>query len=210
MDREADIASQGPLIDRGAFLPEAWWSISNDDQLNWFVIKALKNNPTLFSAREKVERAAALANLTRSSLFPDVNWGADVSRQKLSETGLIPFDLMDQFFAANTPMPATGGALGIPTYFSQYETEFTLRYDFDLWGKGRKAWIAALGEVNARIADEAEVRLLLSLSVANTYFQLQVAYKREEIAKRMVEIQEESFALLIKRQKNNLESNLRV
>ncbi len=198
-------AEGDPMIRIGEGIPNDWWSLFNDEQLNGFILKAFCRNPTLHAAREQICRAAAVANLARSSLFPDLTLGADVSRQKFSETGLIPFNLMKNV-PANTPFPATGGVNGIPVYFTQYETELTLLYDFDLWGKRRSAWKAALGEVCARIADEAFVRLNLGISVANTYFLLQTDYKRAEIASQLVENQEQTLILLKQRMERNLES----
>src|ERR1044071_3540338 len=75
-----------PLFVRGE-LPEDWWNLFGDSQLSDFIEKAFAQNPTLQSAKAQILSAAYAADRTRSSLFPNLTWGGDVSRQKLSETG---------------------------------------------------------------------------------------------------------------------------
>lgn len=117
--------------------------------------------------------------------------GGDISRQKLSETALIPFLSTETsptgLVSPTGGFPIPAGALGIPVYFTQYETEFILTYDFDIWGKNRKTWKAALNEIQAEYADLAFSRLQLGISVARTYYQLQISYRRQEILIELVE-----------------------
>ncbi len=148
----------------------------------------MTRNPTLQSARESILSAAYDADRMRSALYPYLLWGGDVSRQKLSETAIIPFG------AANAPnatpggggIPIPGGIPGIPVYFTQTETELNLTYDFDVWGKNRNTLRAALGEMQAKIADEAFTRLKLGIAVAQVYYNLQIDYQRQQIAKDLV------------------------
>src|SRR5258706_15128440 len=91
--------------------------------------------------------------------------------------------------AKQLALPVTAGANGIPVYFTQYETEINLSYDFDVWGKNRNTWAAALGQMWANAADEIFTRLQVGISIAQLYYRLQVNYKREEIAHTIVENQ---------------------
>lgn len=129
-------AAQDPLFESETdWIPQDWWTIFRDDQLTSFILHTLERNPTLQAATAKIDLAKTIADRTRSSLFPMINWNGDVSRQKFSETGIIPFNATPTPTAANTPIAATGGLLGIPVYFTQTETELILTYDFDVWGK---------------------------------------------------------------------------
>ena len=85
-------SASDPLIDIADELPEDWWLLFDDDQLTDFIITAFHENPTLQAARAKIVGAAYDADRVRAALFPNINWGADVSRQKFSETGIIPFN----------------------------------------------------------------------------------------------------------------------
>lgn len=181
LEMAVEAAAADHIFDAAGYMPENWWTLFNDDQLTEFIELTLQRNPTLHTARGNIYLAMANTNRVRANLWPNLNWGADVSRQKFSETGIIPFNTNP--LPGNVPIAATGGVNGVPVYFTQYETEFTLTYDFDFWGKNRNTWKAFLSEVKARIADEAFLRLSLGVAVSEVYFDLQVFYKRQEIAK---------------------------
>lgn len=202
LDEAADQAVTEAPFARGE-LPEDWWNLFGDGQLADFIEKAFARHPTLQSAKAKILAAAYAADLTRSSLFPNLTWGGDVSRQKLSETGIIPFNTTPTP-VHTAPIVATGGQNGIPVYFTQYETELILTYDFDLWGKNRNLWRAGLGEVRARMADEAFVHLQIGISIAEVYYQLQIAYKRQQIAQALLDNQASQEALTQQRVQANL------
>lgn len=163
-------------------IPQKWWELFDDCQLASFIETAFQNNPTIHDARARIIGALYGANQVRSGLFPFIEFGGDILREKLSETGLIPFNQKSTQTGANAPLPVPAGMNGIPVYFTQVEMEFTLNYDFDIWDKRRNTLKAALGEVQARIADDAFIHLEIGIALAKLYFQLQVNYQREEIA----------------------------
>ena len=99
---------------------------------------------------------------------------------------------------------------GIPVYFTQYETEFILTYDFDVWGKNRSMWRAALSEVQANAADAAFSRLQLGIAVAQAYFRIQVGYKRLEIAQAQVNNRAEYQELMKSRVEGHLENEQQI
>lgn len=71
-------------------IPIEWWSLFNDPQLSEWIEKALCQNPTIQVAEERIAAAALIATRVKSALYPYIWLGADVSRQKLSQTGVIP------------------------------------------------------------------------------------------------------------------------
>jgi NodT family efflux transporter outer membrane factor (OMF) lipoprotein len=192
------------------YLPNKWWTLFEDEQLSEFIETAFQNNPSLQEAHARVAEAAYAAKMVRSELFPQINWGGDILREKLSETGLIPFNQNSTQTGANAPLPTPAGNNGIPVYFTQYETEFTLQYDFDIWGKRRNAYLSALGTVKARLADDAFTRLELGIAIAKTYFQLQIDYRREEIAKSVVDTQVQLLELTKNLVHGNLNNGLTI
>lgn len=186
------------------WLPANWWDIFEDDQLANLIEITLDNNPSFQIAYENIHLAKTYAESARSTLFPQVSWMGDISRQKLSKTGLIPFNT-NPLPISQPPIVAPGGFDGIPVYFTQFETEAFLSYDFDLWGKNRKTLAAAIGEVKSKQADYAFTRLELSVAVAKVYYQLQISYKREEIAEALVKSQTNSGDLTGQRLSRNID-----
>jgi NodT family efflux transporter outer membrane factor (OMF) lipoprotein len=193
-------ALNNPLFEYTEVLSEQWWELFEDEQLTQFIDAALAKNPPLQAAQAKVYLAKAVADRTRATLYPNLSWGGDILREKLSETGLIPFGMT----GSGVPLPATGGIAGIPVYFTQYETELNLSYDFDIWGKNRSTLRAAIGEMQSKIADEAFVRLQLGISIAQTYFRLQVDYKRQDYAQALVENKSKYLNLIKLRVSHNI------
>jgi NodT family efflux transporter outer membrane factor (OMF) lipoprotein len=200
-------AANDPQIAYTELLPDEWWTLFHDDQLTTFIETAFDRNPSLKEAKANILLAYYNADRVRATLYPNINWGADILREKFSQTGIIPFNTTGQLTGQPPPV-AQGGLSGIPVYFTQYETEFILTYDFDLWGKNRSTLKAALGNVQANIADEIFTRLQLGIAVAQAYFKLQIYYKRLEIAQGKVSAAEKLADLSRQRVSGNLDSNL--
>lgn len=208
-----EVLSQAIIEPSSVCFSEDWWAIFEDEQLSCFVTTALERNPTLQSAYANILLANASADRLRSTLFPNLLWAADVSRQKLSETALIPFSQSPPP-GLSGPSPAqnvaTGGAFGIPVYFTQTETEFNLSYDFDIWGKNRNTWAAALSNVQATIADSAFARLQLAIAVAKVYYELQINYKRLANAERLAGLNDRLVVLTRERMDHAINSAIEV
>lgn len=175
------------------WLPETWWMMFNDPQLCALIDTALVKNPTLQAAEANIFAAVAQAEKMRANLCPTVTWSADVSREKLSETGLIPFKTQETSIGVPPPVAPTN--LGVPVYFTQYETSAMLTYDFDLWKKNRNTLYAALGQVQASLADRAFSELQLAIAVCRNYFNLQTNYQRLDIANALVANKQEYLKL---------------
>ncbi len=191
-------------FEQGA-LPEDWWTLFKDPQLNEFISLALAQSPSLQKARAQITFAAASADRVKAALFPTLNWNADTSRQKLSTTGVIPFGTPSSTGVQPIVAPTTSS---IPEYFTLYETELNFAYEFDFWGKNRNTFRSALGEVQTRVAEEAFARLQLSYAVAQAYFHLQTDYKRESVLSSLVQERMEYRDLIQRRINANVDTAL--
>ena len=202
-----DGASEDPLFEMTEWIPENWWEIFNDEQLNDFIETTIINNPTLQAARVRILSAQTTADKVRSALYPTLTWNADVQREKLSKTGIFPISGTGST-SSSAPIPTAPVIPVIPIYFTQYETALNILYDFDLWCKNRNTLRAAIGEVQSSMADEAFTRLSLSIALAEVYFQLQTDYQRLIFARGMLKNREQYFDLVQKRIQYNLDDNL--
>lgn len=199
--------SSEPPFECSEMIPQDWWILFDDEQLNGFIEEAFTLNPTLQAAHAKILLANAYAKSARAAFYPTINWGGDILREKLSETGLTPFK-NPSTPSSSAAVVTPGGTSGIPVYFTQYETELTLNYDFDVWGKNRNTLRAAIGEIKARIADEAFSRLQLGIAVASVYYQLQMNYQREKIALAYQKSQEQYLNLVQQKVQKKLDNKL--
>src|SRR6185312_16701934 len=131
-----------------------WWKRYGDPQLDGLVDDAIAGNPSIGLVRARVEQAEASAATARLGLTPSIAGSVESSRQRLSENGLVP--------------PPFGGM-----WIWQNQAMVSFRYQFDLWGKNRKVYEAALGTLAAARMDAQAARLLLETAVVRTYLQLQ-------------------------------------
>src|SRR5580700_5770728 len=102
LEMAADVAIENPIFEYTEVLPDDWWILFQDGQLTDCIQTALTQNPTLQAAQAKIYLAKAMADRARSTLFPNLSWGGDILREKLSTTGLIPFGEVN---TGVTPLP---------------------------------------------------------------------------------------------------------
>lgn len=163
---ETDIAQlRTPQIPKAAMQKwpgSDWWTDYHNPQLNALVAQALKDSPSIAVVQQRVEVAKAHIKMSEASDGPQVDFGADVERQKMSAEGVMgPFALDDP--AAGTTGPwYTNGTFGLQG-----------RYELDLWGKNRAHIQSALGVYQAKQAELAEARLLVSSAVVELYWDIQ-------------------------------------
>lgn len=139
-----------------------WWQDYHDPQLDQLITRALQNAPDMQVARQRIRLAEAQAQMAQSQTGPEVDFGANVERQKMSAEGVMgPF-------AANEPEQGITGP-----WYTNGTFGLTANWDLDLWGKNRALVASRIGEVKARSAELAQTRQVLASSVARLYWQWQ-------------------------------------
>ena len=137
-----------------------WWKDYHDAQLDNLIQRALANAPDMQIAAQRIKLAEAQARMSQANLGPEMDFSADIERQKMSAEGLMgPFATDTD---GNTGPWYTNGTFGL-----------TAGWDLDLWGKNRALVKARIGEVKAQVAEQAQTRELLASSVARLYWQWQ-------------------------------------
>jgi len=142
-----------------------WWHAYGDAQLNALVDKALANSPTLRVAQARLARAQASSDAVRGGELPQLNAGADLTRQLFSANYIYP--------------PPLGGAV-----MNTGDVRLTASWELDFFGKNHAALGAALGQVQAGQADVQAARMLLASSVVRGYIALQRIEAQLAVAQR--------------------------
>ncbi len=150
-----------------------WWRQYDDPQLDDLIDRATRQSPDLALAQSRVEGAEQSAKLAAAQLGLSVNGSAQVSRQRMSEHGLIP----SRF-------------LGF-TWYNQADLGVQLQYDFDWWGKKRAAMEAALDQAHAAEAQHSAAALAIQYAVADTYFGWQADQARLQLADQLLATQQQ-------------------
>lgn len=156
-----------------------WWNRYQDTDLAKLVALALDNSPSLATAHARFDSAEQSVRIAGADSGAHVQATSDASRQRLSDNGLFPPDL-----------------LGFHWY-DQFDLGLQATYSFDWWGKQRDAIAAAVDEAHAAQAERAAAALLLESSVADAYFgwqadqlRLTLAHAREKVLLREAQITE--------------------
>jgi multidrug efflux system outer membrane protein len=141
--------------DQAARLPAAWWTVFGDKELDQLEQRALRDNPNVRAAAQRLVQAQAQLGVTRASQLPTVGVSAGVANTRTS---------------AESPMGATFGHQSIKG--NEFSVGANFSYELDLWGRVRRAVEAADAQALAAQDDRDGVMLMLSGQVATTYWQL--------------------------------------
>jgi multidrug efflux system outer membrane protein len=141
--------------DQATRLPAAWWTVFGDKELDQLEQRALRDNPSVRAAAQRLVQAQAQLGVTRASQLPTVGVSAGVANSRTS---------------AETPMGVTFGGRSIKG--NEFSVGANFSYELDLWGRVRRAVEAADAQALAAQDDRDGVMLMLSGQVATTYWQL--------------------------------------
>jgi multidrug efflux system outer membrane protein len=151
-----------------ARLPDAWWRLFNDQELNQLVDRALAANNDLSAAKSRVETSRALVGLDRARLFPRLDLSGSAGKSRNSGDAI----------GENLPP-----GVEIDLQSSRFRSTFDLSYEADLWGKNRRTLEASSAEAAAAEALFDSQRLGLASEVARQYFLLRGLDTQEAVVR---------------------------
>jgi len=171
-------------------VPDEWWTLYRDAELNALIEKALAKNQDIKAAQARVETARALARVTRADGLPQVNGLGGAVAERLSESN----------FAGNLPP-------GVPLpdlSRDRYHSGLNLSYEADLWGRVKRKEEGAKARAEAEVNRLSAQRLLVAAEVARIYFRARALDREESVLLQTVASREEAQKL----QQSRLEGGL--
>src|SRR5215469_8687665 len=151
---------------------EKWWEVFQDKELQGLIRTALSNNYDVRIAATRVLEAQAQLGITRADQLPTLTAGGAINSQQSPKLGPIPsYEL------------------------TQGQVTASAAYNFDFWGKYRRATEAARASLLASEWAQKEVIATLVADLATSYFQLRQLDLQLEIAKRTLGSRQESLQL---------------
>lgn len=163
-----------------------WWQDFGSPVLNDLIAEALKGNPSLKIAEERLKQAERALSIARDNLLPDLSINASSSRTRSGG------DNRDTVTTDSTSV--TG----------------QLRYDVDMWGGGAASYRASRATLEGTRYDLDVARLTLSANVAAQYFQLQSIRARVAIARENLALAERLLGIVEARYRNGVVRQLDV
>jgi multidrug efflux system outer membrane protein len=172
----------------GAWPSQDWWQRYQDPTLDALVALGLGSSPTLATARARFDTARQSVRVAGAAAGVQVTAVGDIERQRLSDNGLFPPQL-----------------LGF-TWYNQADLGLQFSYTFDWWGKQRDLIDAAMDEAHAAQADRSAAALLLTSSIADTYFGWQADQGRLALAREREATVQREGAIAAQRVRADLDS----
>ncbi|MBC7860151.1 MAG: TolC family protein, partial [Burkholderiaceae bacterium] len=138
-----------------AQLPQQWWRVFNDATLDRLEQSALRDNPSVQAAGQRLLQAEAQLGGVRANQSPTMSVNASVANSRTS---------------ANTSQGLALGKRSISG--NNYALGAAMSYELDLLGRVRRAVEAADAQALAAASERDGVLLMLSAQVATSYWQL--------------------------------------
>jgi NodT family efflux transporter outer membrane factor (OMF) lipoprotein len=193
MERTLSEASRHGTATAVSTWPEdEWWRQFRSPELDRIMDIALRDNPGLKKAYDRLNEADAVANVEGARLLPWLDADAEGKQTRFAKHGVV---------AAYNP------ALGGREVTIASINPLSFRYEFDFWGKNRAALDAALGEAAAAQAEFAETRLLLTTAIARSYIRGVALAQQLALAQEMVALRRELLRLAETRFRTGLDTD---
>jgi NodT family efflux transporter outer membrane factor (OMF) lipoprotein len=162
---------------------DKWWKGFNDPVLNDLIDRARTSNLDLQIVAERIVESRAQRGVAASQLLPQANMGGNATRQRASESLLVP----------------TGDN---PSNF--YKSGFDAGWEVDVFGGLRRSVESAEAGIGASEENYRDVLVTLFAEVAINYVEYRTLEERIQVADRNIEAQRKSRDLTENRFKNDL------
>jgi len=176
-----------------AHLPAQWWTVFNDETLNGLEQTALRDNPSVTAAAQRLVQALEQAGVSRANQQPSLSVNASVANSRTS---------------AETSQGLALGGRSIKG--NNYTVGASMSYELDLLGRVRRLVEASDAQALVAEADRDGVLLMLSSQLATTYWQLRGLDAEIAILKGALDTRRESEELVTARFDAGLSNELDV
>src|SRR5712691_5468250 len=156
VDQPARFKSQA-VSETGPPLPEEWWRLYREPELDGLIATASESNQTLRQAVARVDEARALARVAGSFLYPTISANPSFSRTR---------------YSGNRASTLTGQRVQQGVTVNDWLIPFDLSYEIDVWGRVRRSFESARSQAAASVDDVAVVGLTVATDVAQYYYTL--------------------------------------
>lgn len=158
----------------------AWWQNFGSDELDEIMARGLSKNFNLQAAMSRVEEAQGVAEVNGAARYPALSLTGLYTRQN------------------NYSTTAKAGVYGQASY------------EVDFWGKNQARFHSADALANASFFDAQTVRMTLTATIADTYFQVLSLNERIALAQRIADDEQRILGLIQTQARLGTSSSLEV
>ena len=190
----------GTLVDADAAVPEKWWKVFNDDNLNTVVNKVINNNLDLKLAASRMELVQSQFKMSRARRLPSVNVNGSYSKSEAPQMSI-------------SPNPANPGTIVMGTEIKETE-KYSLRtgllFEIDIWGRLRNTSKAALAELYASKADLQAAYLGMVSQAIILYYDMKAAKMQTALAQKNLSIYKTNMDIQKRKYQKGIGSKLNI
>lgn len=181
------------------------WRLFSDPVLDELQRRAMHSSPDLQTAALRLAQSRAQRAITASQRGPQLDLNAGISRQNQSETGAG-----NRVINAIAPPGAEREDLikTVSQPFDLYQVGFDASWEFDLWGRIRRALEAADANLDGASALLDDTRLSLGCELARNYFELRGIQEQLRLTRSDIEAAGDSLDLIAARARAGLIDDL--
>lgn len=173
-----------------------WWTVFGDPVLNGLQVEAIKQSPDLKAVAARVLQAQAVAGISTSYLYPQIDAGGLAQR----------FANNSNFVTLVPPSPITDNQARITNAFKAVPLYAT--YEIDFWGRLRRQSESARAELGASIAAYQTALLTLNGEVAQTYFEVRTTDELIRLITESIALHRNTLNLFRARRTDGLSSDI--
>lgn len=166
-----------------------WWERFGDATLTKLVERSLASNHDVRLAVERLDEARAAVGLARADELPAVNASGSATRSRGSSTTAGPFKSDEN---------------------DTYHAGLSASWELDFFGRIRRGVEAANADLDAAGESVNDARVLVAAEVVRRYTDLRGAQQRLEVARRAVEVRQQTVDLVDSLEKAGLSAEFDV
>lgn len=153
---------------KSAILPEKWWAMYEDNELNQLQERLLISNQNLAQYEARYRQALALVKGARAAYFPTLTANTSAKRAQQGKGNSVT---------------------------KTYDIGPSASWEIDIWGKIRRQVESADASAQSSLADLAAAKLSLHSELAQTYFQLRIMDIQQKLLDDTVKAYQRSLTL---------------
>ncbi|MHA6720462.1 efflux transporter outer membrane subunit [Sphingomonas sp. RS6] len=178
--------ASGPAV-TPAPVEGAWWRLYDDPVLDALVQDALAANSDIRAAVARIERARAGLRGARADRLPQAEASSSANYGRLPAAQRLPGTRREDW---------------------QVDAGLDVSYEVDLFGRVSRNIEAARGDLNAAQADADAVRVIVAADTARAYADATSAAERLTVARRIVDLLDQSISLTEQRRSVGMATRL--
>ena len=170
----------------------AWWRSFNDPVLDDLVTRATAANTDVRIAAARLRESRAQRGVVVAALFPQADLSGSFSNSRFSENGFLS-GLDGLGGGSNGGLP---GAVAPGQQINLWQVGVDATWEIDLFGRNRRAVEAAGADIEAAEFGVADALVAVIAEVADGYTQLRGVQSRLDLARRTLDSEQATLAVV--------------